>query len=375
MSFDGVDGESLLIGISDIAVSSGSACSSASGTRVARAARASWAATPCRPRPSGSVSAARRPRTTSTTRSESSSRSSGTCDRPRRCTSPAARSAAAGTPPGSQFVSNSRPLAGQRLPHSSEGVAMADFDDRSGRDSRLLALVILIAVAVLVVLARFRFPQTDTGPAAVTPGPLERLAARATYDDLAAAVHTALQRVEPALITRESSSPIRRAPRTARGEAPPASADARSRVARAPWRRLGASSTCPADSTWRAWVIRSPCARSMPGARSRDVFGAAPIRRGQRARRVLPSSRGSRYVCVVEPTPDGPTATPMFIGRVRTSVRRAMERQRTDSGRRVDRGARLAAVPARWAFSRDCREPPGWRHRDCSCESARRRGD
>ena len=32
VSFDGVDGESLLIGIGDIAVSSGSACSSASGT-------------------------------------------------------------------------------------------------------------------------------------------------------------------------------------------------------------------------------------------------------------------------------------------------------------------------------------------------------
>ena len=32
VSFDGVDGESLLIGISDIAVSSGSACTSASGT-------------------------------------------------------------------------------------------------------------------------------------------------------------------------------------------------------------------------------------------------------------------------------------------------------------------------------------------------------
>src|SRR5678815_4170857 len=78
---------------------------------------------------------------------------------------------------------------------------MADFDDRSGRDSRLLALVILIAVVVLVVLARFRFPQSDSGPAAVTPSPLERLAARATYDDLAAAVHTALQRVEPALVT------------------------------------------------------------------------------------------------------------------------------------------------------------------------------
>src|SRR5262245_20007432 len=77
---------------------------------------------------------------------------------------------------------------------------MADFDDRSGRDSRMLALVIVIAVAVLVLLARFRFSQSEARPAAVTPGPLERLAARATYDDLASAVHSTLQRVESALV-------------------------------------------------------------------------------------------------------------------------------------------------------------------------------
>ena len=68
VSFDGVDGESLLIGIGDIAVSSGSACSSASEAPVARAARDPGRPR-ARPRRFGSASAASRPTTTSTTRS------------------------------------------------------------------------------------------------------------------------------------------------------------------------------------------------------------------------------------------------------------------------------------------------------------------
>jgi hypothetical protein len=188
---------------------------------------------------------------------------------------------------------------------------MADFDDRSGRDSRLLALVILIAVVVLVVLARFRFPQRESGPAAVTPGPLERLAARATYDDLAAAVHTALQRVEPALVT-VSIEPDSASART-RGEAPP---DNRSRLAV----RLG--------DDWAivhvprgfhlANVGESFIAREGNQAREVAMF-SGPLRSGEDQEPTgIAELAGFAYVCVVEPTPDGPTATPMFIGRVRT---------------------------------------------------------
>ena len=191
---------------------------------------------------------------------------------------------------------------------------MADFDDRSGRDSRLLALVILIAVAVLVVLARFRFPQREAGPAAVTPGPLERLAARATYDDLAAAVHTALQRVEPALITLTIEPDATAA--KARGEPPVAANGHRSRVAV----RLG--------DDWalvhvpRGFRVANPgdsfIVREINPVRE-IVMLSLPLRSAEDQQ---PSGyaelAGFAYVCVVEPTPDGPTATPVFIGRVRT---------------------------------------------------------
>ena len=192
---------------------------------------------------------------------------------------------------------------------------MADFDDRSGRDSRLLALVILIAVVVLVVLARFRFPQTDTGPVAVTPGPLERLAARATYDDLAAAVHTALQRVEPALITL-NIEPEPGSAKTARGETPPAGSDARSRVAVRlgnDWAIVHVPRGFRLSSTGDSFKVREVNA-------AREVaMISGPLRSGEVQQ---PSGfaelAGFAYVCVVDPTPDGPTATPIFIGRVRT---------------------------------------------------------
>jgi hypothetical protein len=192
---------------------------------------------------------------------------------------------------------------------------MADFDDRSGRDTRLLALVIVIAIAVLVGLARFRFSQTDARPVAVTPGPLERLAARATYDDLAAAVHTALQRVEPALIlvTLEPDAQAR----------PAAGRDA---SAAAPRRVLGVR----LDGDWA--VVHLP-----PGYRIVRTSPDDPltVRRVDAAREIAVISRppsasedklpagigelsGFAYVSVVEPTDDGPTMSPVFVGRVRS---------------------------------------------------------
>jgi hypothetical protein len=179
---------------------------------------------------------------------------------------------------------------------------MADFDDRSGRDSRLLALVIVIAVVVLVVLARFRFPQNDARPAAVTPGPLERLAARATYDDLAAAVHTVLQRVEGALVM----VPVEGGP------------EARQRIGV----RLDAEWAVVHVPKGLRVVKRSPDdplnVREIDPVRDIAIF-STPLQSDDQK---LPSGTaeltGFAYVCVVEPTPDGPTATPMFIGRVRT---------------------------------------------------------
>ena len=82
----------------------------------------------------------------------------------------------------------------------------------------------IIAVAVLFGLARLRFPAAERRSTPTSSGPLERLAARASYDNLAAAVSTVLQRVTPATVlvdlVEEVTADAAVAP-TPRGQAAP----------------------------------------------------------------------------------------------------------------------------------------------------------
>ncbi len=80
---------------------------------------------------------------------------------------------------------------------------------RSGRETRLLALVILVAIAALLVLARFRFPEAaDRTPVAPPPGPLERLAARASFQDLATSITGLYERFAVAFTVIEIAPPL-----------------------------------------------------------------------------------------------------------------------------------------------------------------------
>jgi hypothetical protein len=99
----------------------------------------------------------------------------------------------------------------------------------SGRETRLLLLIIVVAVAVLLVLARFRFPGTDGVAVMPAQGPIERLAARATFEDLSLIVADVSARVQPSVVAvglvRVPASPPRgpaRAPARAPSQAPPA---------------------------------------------------------------------------------------------------------------------------------------------------------
>jgi hypothetical protein len=180
------------------------------------------------------------------------------------------------------------------------------MDDRSGRDSRLLGLVIVIALAVLVFLARFRFPETNPLPAPVTPGPLERLAARATFEDLAAAVHITLQRVEPAIM----SIPLESHPPSSK-VAPRVTAAVRLRddwaIAHVPTGFRIARSDSDPLVVHEFDAAREVAVVSRPIAASEDRLPAG-----------LGELAAFAYVCVVEPTTDGPTASPMFLGRMRS---------------------------------------------------------
>ena len=191
---------------------------------------------------------------------------------------------------------------------------------RSGRDSRLLALVIVIAVAVLFGLARVRFPAPDLRSTPTSSGPLERLAARASYDDLAAAVSAVLQRVAPATVLVDlvedvapALAPLKTDPRA---QVPPIPPPQRRRMlgvmvggglamVRVP---AGFRVDVQPDSPGSMQLRGTDSAREVALLQLPAPGGAAP---GGAA-----FISGFTYVAVIEPALGGPTARPVFVGRV-----------------------------------------------------------
>ena len=84
----------------------------------------------------------------------------------------------------------------------------ASAPNREGRETRLLLVTIAISVGVLVLLARFRFPAEPADrPVESAPAPLERLAAEATYEELASIMADLERRIAPRVtIVRTTTS-------------------------------------------------------------------------------------------------------------------------------------------------------------------------
>lgn len=78
----------------------------------------------------------------------------------------------------------------------------------SSRETRLLLVTLAVSAILLLVLARFRFPEDRPLPASAVPAgqALERLAARATYDELATLVARVDRRVAPSVLVLEVGS-------------------------------------------------------------------------------------------------------------------------------------------------------------------------
>jgi S1-C subfamily serine protease len=71
---------------------------------------------------------------------------------------------------------------------------------QGGPEVRLLVATIVISAVALLLLARLRFPQAPPTPELPVTPPLERLAASATYDELARIVGTVQSRIAPSLL-------------------------------------------------------------------------------------------------------------------------------------------------------------------------------
>lgn len=192
---------------------------------------------------------------------------------------------------------------------------------RFSRESRLLLLTVVVCAGVLLLMARLRFPEQ--APAAlpeVSPPPLERLAARASYDALASDV----QRVEPAiapnLLVLRITPPALPEPRTLREALSPGDAAGAIRHVAA----LRVSDDIAVATIDPGTRIDGIIGETGGGTAS--ILAVDPVRRVARLRvPPVPTKQLAQvplatlptplYVVVVEGTQAGVTLRPVFLGR------------------------------------------------------------
>jgi membrane-associated protease RseP (regulator of RpoE activity) len=175
-----------------------------------------------------------------------------------------------------------------------------EVSPRGGRETRLLLVTIAISVGVLLLLARFRFPEDPaTRPIESAPAPLERLAARAAYDELASIMADLERRIAPRITVVRTQS-----------------GDGRSSMSVAP-RMLPdrVVAIVPAgDSVIAAGTGGDQEVISVSG--NLAVLRVPAVDDSAVLVRQLPLRSGPRYVGVVEASAMGPALTPLYVGRV-----------------------------------------------------------
>jgi hypothetical protein len=186
------------------------------------------------------------------------------------------------------------------------------------RENRLLLIVVLVSAASLLLLSRFRFPG-ETRTINPAPAPLERLAARATYDDLASIIVQLQSRIEPALrVLRVHSSGAVEAPALSKLLTPPRRTVGESRLVLA-WRlrqNLLLAHLEPADRVDE--VVGAP--GEMPTLLGIDpirLVGLVRVKTDDEApawQQAAPPAT-PQYVVVAEATEGGPALRPIFLGR------------------------------------------------------------
>jgi S1-C subfamily serine protease len=181
------------------------------------------------------------------------------------------------------------------------------------RELRLLLVTMVVSLAVLFVLSRFRFPERPA-PAEPAPAPLERLAARATYDELASIIATLQERIAPALVTlRAETTDWPRGTRWVPGvRIAPELAVALLR----PHERIVGIGADTAEAIGLD-VLRCLVLVNVPPA---PAFREAPLWQDT----ALPGE--PRYVAVAEAAPGGAALRPLFVGRAEAHADSRWER-------------------------------------------------
>lgn len=194
----------------------------------------------------------------------------------------------------------------------------AQLARRVSRESRLLLLTIVVCALVLLLLARLRFPDQQMVEAGAQP--LERLAARASYDALAADIERVEAMIAPNLVALRVAPRHVSIPRTL-GDVltrpqPPAGVHHVAAL-----RLDGTTAVAAIDPGTRVDGIVGG-----PAAGTATVLAIDPVRRLSRlrvpeapVRAVAPLALGSLrtpvYVVAVEATQAGVSLRPVFLGR------------------------------------------------------------
>lgn len=174
---------------------------------------------------------------------------------------------------------------------------------RLTRETRLLLIIITLSVVVLVVLSRFRFPDEEpaSARAGATPLPLERLAARATYDELSTIISELGRRVTPSVsvLRIEAAGEQRFVPALrVRPDLLLAHVEGGSRILAIVGQNIPID-IAAYDDQRELVLVRVPP----------DPSAVATIDTGG-----LSAAR-PRYVAAIEGTPVGPAPRPLFLGR------------------------------------------------------------
>ena len=205
----------------------------------------------------------------------------------------------------------------------------------SGRETRLLVLVVLVSLAVLLLLARFQFPAANLTTVNPSPGPLAGMAARATFEEMSLTLANLARAGGAADVIRLEPAPLEApAGSAARGIRPTPPASAPGAVAAAagmtpqftPALRVGPDlGLLHVPHGWRPAGLRDlsdPLEVVWMDAEREIAAVRLPV---------VPSGfvglpatavgvTGFLYVGVIQGTRSGPTIQPAFIGRVDTET-------------------------------------------------------
>jgi membrane-associated protease RseP (regulator of RpoE activity) len=176
----------------------------------------------------------------------------------------------------------------------------------AGRETRLLLVTIAVSAAMLLLLAQLRFPEGQAGEPQAPTLPLERLAASATYDELANILRGVDRQVSDAILTVPASDSDARDDEIVRTFIPavrisPDRAVALPGTGRRVIAQPGRTEIIASDSPHGLALLRVPAARKdvVPKLAVLDALPAAP-----------------GYLAAIEATANGPAVRPLYFGRL-----------------------------------------------------------